>query len=250
MLAVTRRNKIKEILLENKSVVVTDLSEQFHVAEETIRRDLKQLEQEGFLIRSYGGAFIQEGSTNKIDYLLRMESYVKAKKTIAKKAHDLIEHGDSIFLDDSTTSYYLAETLLDKRITVLTNSQIILSKISSYQNLNLLSTGGFFDKNTMSYSGKIALDTISNLYMDKSFFSCRMASVEKGLTDSLDESARLRVILMKNSKKNILLVDETKMNKISLHKISDLKNVDAIISNKSFPEKWINYSKKHNIDMY
>ena len=67
MLAVTRKSEIKDIVLEKKSVTVTELAKIFSVTEETIRRDLKQLESEGFLTRTYGGAFIQDGVENNID---------------------------------------------------------------------------------------------------------------------------------------------------------------------------------------
>ena len=250
MLPVTRRNTIKELLLENKSVVVTDLSKKFDVAEETVRRDLKQLEEEGFLIRTYGGAFIQEGSTNKVNYMLRMEAYIKEKKIIANKALKLIENGESIYLDDSTTAFYLAKELKNKRITVLTNSQIILNELSGVENIKLISTGGYLSQETMSYTGKVALDSLSNLYVDKSFVSCRMVSLERGATDSIEENAQIRKVVISHSNLSYLLVDETKIDNTSLFKICDLKDLDGIISNKSFPCKWKDYSKNSKLKLY
>ena len=71
MLAVERRAFIKEAVLEKKSVIVSELSRQFEVTEETIRRDLKVLEAEGVLTRTYGGAFVQDGVINDVDFSLR-----------------------------------------------------------------------------------------------------------------------------------------------------------------------------------
>ncbi len=85
MLAVTRKAKIKDIILEKKSVTVTELSKIFSVTEETIRRDLKQLEDDGFLTRTYGGAFIQDGVENNVELTIRETAYMESKQAIAKK---------------------------------------------------------------------------------------------------------------------------------------------------------------------
>ena len=107
MLAVARKTQIKDILLEKKSVTVVELSKRFSVTEETIRKDLQQLENEGFLSRTYGGAFIQDGALNDIDLTLRETAYVESKEAIADKCAELIHHGDSVFLDASTTATFL-----------------------------------------------------------------------------------------------------------------------------------------------
>lgn len=250
MLPINRRNIIKELLLENKSVVVTDLSKRFHVAEETIRRDLKQLEEDGFLVRTYGGAFIQEGSTNKVNYNLRMEAYIKEKKIIADKALKLIDNGDSIYLDESTTCFYLAKKLKNKRITVITNSQIILNEISYFENIDLISIGGYLSKETMSFTGKVALDSLSNLYVDKAFVSCRKCSLEGGVTDSISENAQIRQMVLSHSNLSYLLVDDTKIDNTSLFKICDIKNLNGIICNKPFSSKWKEYCKNLKVNLY
>ena len=95
MLPIDRRNYIKNILAEKKSVTVSELSKEFNVTEETIRRDLNLLEKEGVLIRTYGGAFIQEGTLNVIDYSLREANHVESKK-IAENVSNLY-NGDSVF---------------------------------------------------------------------------------------------------------------------------------------------------------
>jgi len=99
MLAITRKNKIKEITIQKKSVTVSELSEVFNVTEETIRRDLQQLEEEGFLKRIYGGAYIDESVQSDVAVNLREKILVKDKEIIAKECIPFIKDGDSIFLD-------------------------------------------------------------------------------------------------------------------------------------------------------
>ena len=109
MLAITRRNAIKEQLLERKSVTITDLSKRLHVTKETIRRDLRLMEEQGDLIRTHGGAYILDGVQNDIDISMRQVLKTKEKTLIAEKCSQHIQSGDSIFLDGSTTCWFVAK---------------------------------------------------------------------------------------------------------------------------------------------
>lgn len=142
MLAVTRKSEIKDIVLEKKSVTVTELAKIFSVTEETIRRDLKQLESEGFLTRTYGGAFIQDGVENNIDLSIRETAYLKNKQAIASRCRELIHNGDSIFLDSSTTTLTIAKAISDMRLTVVTNSLMIINELCDKANIHLIAIGG------------------------------------------------------------------------------------------------------------
>ena len=142
MLAVTRKSEIKDIVLEKKSVTVTELAKIFSVTEETIRRDLKQLESEGFLTRTYGGAFIQDGVENNIDLSIRETAYLKNKQAIASRCRELIHNGDSIFLDSSTTTLTIAKAINDMRLTVVTNSLMIINELCDKANIHLIAIGG------------------------------------------------------------------------------------------------------------
>ena len=97
MLAITRRNAIKEQLLERKSVTITDLSKRLHVTKETIRRDLRLMEEQGDLIRTHGGAYILDGVQNDIDISMRQVLKTKEKTLIAEKCSQHIQSGDSLF---------------------------------------------------------------------------------------------------------------------------------------------------------
>ncbi|HNX64525.1 MAG TPA: DeoR/GlpR family DNA-binding transcription regulator, partial [Oscillospiraceae bacterium] len=160
MLAVTRKSKIKEILQEKKSVVVSELAEMFSVTEETIRRDLKTFEDEGFLTRTYGGAFIQDGVQNEVELSVRETAYTDSKQLIAEKCAELVHNGDSIFLDASTTAIFIAKAICDMRITVLTNSLKVIGFLADYPNIHLITIGGLFAPNNMSFIGRGALQSL------------------------------------------------------------------------------------------
>ena len=131
MLALERRNLILEKLQEEKRVVVSELSQLYSVSEETIRRDLDKLEKEGLATKSYGGAVINEDVGIDLPFNIRKNQNVQGKQKMAEIAASMVNDGDHIFLDASTTAVFVAKALKEKeRLTVVTNSMEILLELS------------------------------------------------------------------------------------------------------------------------
>ena len=122
MLAITRKQAIKKLLQEQKSVTISDLSERLNVTKETIRRDLRAMEKDQELIRTHGGAYILEGVQNDLDVITRQALRITEKEIIAQKCDALIQPSDIIFLDSSTTSWYIARKIVNRKLTVVTTS--------------------------------------------------------------------------------------------------------------------------------
>jgi len=221
MLAVTRKNQIKDIIQEKKSVSVSELALKFSVTEETIRRDLKFLEDEGFLTRTYGGAFIQDGVENEVDLDIRETVYEDSKKAIAKKALELIHNGDTIYLDTSTTAYYIAKAIWDMNLTVLTNSLLIVDFLSKFENIRIICIGGQFSHKSKSFIGRSTQKVLGYYFVDKTFMSCRSLSMEHGITDSNEETAIIRQNLLDRSNKIYIIADYSKFDKTSFVNICD-----------------------------
>ena len=130
MLALERRNLILEKLQAEKRVVVSELSQLYEVSEETIRRDLDKLEKEGLATKSYGGAVINEDVSIDLPFNIRKNQNVSGKQQMADIAASLVQEGDHIFLDASTTAVFIAKALKEKeRLTVITNSMEILLEL-------------------------------------------------------------------------------------------------------------------------
>ena len=117
MLAISRQNLIKELLQENKSVTIADLAVRMNVTRETIRRDLRAMEQEHELIRTHGGAYILDGVQNDLDISTRQVLKTEEKKTIALKCDALIQTGEIIYLDNSTTAWFIANKIASRKLT-------------------------------------------------------------------------------------------------------------------------------------
>lgn len=250
MLSVERKAQIKDIVLEKKSVTVTDLSKKFNVTEETIRRDLKSLEESGVLYRTYGGAYIVDGVTNDINARIRETIFNENKIRIAKISAKMINHGDSIFLDSSTTACSICDEISSKRITVLTNSFLVINHLKDNSNINLIAIGGVFNSTRMSFEGKSAILALERYYVDKAFLSCRSLSMEHGITDASESSAEIRQLMLDHAKEVYLVADISKFGKTSFVTIGNFEKVNAVIVDQTLSFEWHKFFETKNIKLY
>lgn len=241
MLAILRRNKIKEIISEEKSVSVADLAKRFEVTEETVRRDLQELEKEGILKRIYGGAYVDDVVQDDVDVTLRERILVKEKEIIAVECAKHVKSGDSIFLDASTTSLYIATKVKNLRITIITNSLKIANLLSDSPDIHLLLIGGIYNRRSMSLLGKNAEESLKQYFVDKAFISCRSIHQNSGITDSNEQQAEIRKIAIKHSNQTYLVVDHTKFDKTSFAFISNFNDIDYLVTNQRINEEWQTY---------
>ena len=154
MLAAERRNLILQEVHEKKKVVVNELSRQFNVSEETIRRDLERLEDEGHVTKSYGGAVINEKSGIDLPFNIRWKANPEGKQKIAELVSREVEDGDHIVLDASTTAVFIAKNLKQKRhLTVITNSIENLLELWDVSGWDVIATCGLFKAGSMSMLG-------------------------------------------------------------------------------------------------
>lgn len=248
MLAAERRYLILEKVHEEKKVIVSELSREFDVSEETIRRDLDKLEEEGHVIKSYGGAVINEKSSIDLPFNVRWKANSAGKQRIGELVQEEIQDGDHIFLDASTTAVFIAKNLKQKKhLTVITNSIENLLELADAPGCSLIATGGHLKADTMSLLGKAAADTISSYNADKVFFSCKGLDLEHGATDGNDDTAGMKQEMIAAAGKVYLAADSTKFGKVAFSKISDLKNVDVIVTDEKPDEKWLEIWKQSGI---
>ena len=152
MLAVERRKQILEQVHKDKKVIVSELSRQFRVSEETIRRDLEKLAEDGHVIKSYGGAVINEIGSIDLPFNVRWKSNSIGKQKIADLISQEIQDGEHIFLDASTTAVFIAKNIKNKKkLTVITNSIENLLELSDISEWDIISTGGMLKGDSMSF---------------------------------------------------------------------------------------------------
>ena len=231
MLAVERRKAILEKIKNDGNATVSDLSAQFEVTEETVRRDLQELEKRGLVLRIHGGAVPFDEGLPDLSADVRETVNTEGKKAIAKEAARYIKSGDTIFLDASTTVMFLAREIKNLTdITIITNSLRVINELSLCEGIKLICTGGTFYENNKSFVGISAQNTIKEFYAEKCFVSCAGVTPDGGMLDSREEEGILKKLMFQNSNSVILLCDKTKIGRIRTYKIAPLSRADMIIT--------------------
>jgi DeoR/GlpR family transcriptional regulator of sugar metabolism len=243
LLVAERQRKIVELVNEKSSVRVTELSQIFGVTEETIRRDLEKLEKENLLSRSHGGAVSIEKDQSETSYIEREITNAAEKKAIAVEALRIIEPGDQILLDASSTTWYMAKELPDMPLTVLTNSIKVAIELSKKEQIKVISTGGILLSQSLSYVGPLAERSLTNYHVNKAFISCKGVHLERGLSDLNESQALLKKQMLDIADETILMVDSSKFGTRSFSHIASINKIDQIITDVN-----IDHETKHQFE--
>ncbi len=232
MLNKEREQEIMSILkTTNGFVTVKHLCETLFASESSIRRDLKSLEERGLVKRSYGGASLISNFSNIVTFNHRTRLNAHEKREIAKKAVTLINDGDIVFLDQSSTSFFLANELINRNtLTVVTNNIEIMMLLSN-SGIKLISSGGILsDENRNCLIGGDAQKTFENIFADILFFSVKGLSDDGIITDCSREEIIVRNTMLKNANKKVLLCDCSKFGMHAPFKQCELSDIDYLIS--------------------
>ena len=226
-----REREIMNLLAQNDYATVEYLAQKIHISPSSIRRDLKVLELKGLITRSYGGAEIKKSGNKQIPFYLRSHKNTKEKTLVAQMAASLVKSGDVIFLDSSTSTYFMIEFLKDiKNITVVTNSLASMTAFSEY-NVNALFTGGYLSgENRSCCTGSLTEDAINSIHADFCFFSVQSLTKDGTLYDCFANEIVPRKLMIKNSEKKVFLCDNSKINHYSAYKLCDVSKLDYVIS--------------------
>ncbi|MCR4797936.1 MAG: DeoR/GlpR family DNA-binding transcription regulator [Lachnospiraceae bacterium] len=250
MLSAERRNLILKQVQEEKKVVVSQLSRTFDVSEETIRRDLEKLEEEGYVVKSYGGAILKEDIGRDLPFNVRYRMNPEGKALIARLAAEEIRDNDYIFMDASSTTIFLSQALRKKefeKLTVITNSIENAVILGSHPGCEIVLSGGSLRSESMSLMGPKALDFISAYHVSKAFISCRGIDLNHGVTEGSDEIAGIKQAVIKNADNIYLLADKDKLDQVSFAKTCELGKIHTLITDERPNENWETTLYERNI---
>jgi len=248
MLAAERRNLILEKLQEEHKVVVSELSTLFEVSEETIRRDLDRLEREGFAVKSYGGAVLSENSSLDMPFNVRKKRNVKGKQVIGELVCGLVQEGEHIMVDPSTTAVSIIKALKSRRkLTVVTSSVEVLIELSDVSGWDVICTGGTLQENYLTLVGARAADAIRSFHADKAIFSCKGIDQREGVTDSHEMLSQVKQAMLASARQRILAADHTKFDNVAFSRICRLTEVDMVVTDICPSEEWLAFFEKNGI---
>lgn len=245
MLPIERQNEMYTYICANGSASVRSLAKRFNVSGQTVRRDLKILEQRGQVVTTHGGAYLQtiEFQKHNVDFELRRSLAVIEKNQIAALALPLLSNKDLVYFDNSTTLLTLAELLVRSRevpedITVVTNSLSLADAIKINTDIELLLLGGKIDKINDCCVGIKTFQELEDYHFDKAFLTCSSLTLEVGLSDSSRNIAQIRKHAIERASEVILLADHTKFDSNSNYPICSLDRVNVFITDRYPGAKW------------
>src|SRR3954447_9554701 len=164
MHSLSQQERMRQVLqhLETSDyVAVSELAEVFSVSEVTVRGDLGELARQGLVARVRGGVRALQQGQSEVGFDLRLRLEVEAKRAIARTAAELIGEGEAVALDASTTAYYLALELRNKReLVVVTNGMLVAAALADARGINVLVTGGMLRLSAMSLVGDLGADLL------------------------------------------------------------------------------------------
>jgi DeoR/GlpR family transcriptional regulator of sugar metabolism len=249
MLAAERQARIAHQISREKSVTVSELSAQFSVSDMTIRRDLQRLEDEGLLVRTYGGA-VAHLVEQDAAFGVREQSQPEEKEAIARVAASLVSPGDTVILDAGTTTACVARHLHGKTgLTVITTSLHVLRELGADGQITLIATGGTVRQATLSFVGSWAEEMLSQFHADVLFLAATAVDLERGLYNSNVFEIGVKQQMIRSARRVILVADHTKFGRQSTAKIGGLADVHSVITDDSIAPEIPIALRAHDVEV-
>jgi DeoR/GlpR family transcriptional regulator of sugar metabolism len=234
MLPDERRRQIAQRLRQHGSVSISSLEAEFGISPMTARRDLDELERRGMAARTHGGAVLPGLSSHEDSFLQRLEVAVEAKERLAEESLTLIEPGEAVFVDSSTTAYITARRIVREnlRCTLLTNSVPIMQLVCELDapQVEVIGAGGTLRKLTRSFVGPQAIRTIETHFADHVLCSVRGLTDEGFLTDPDPLESEVKRAMIRRARQAVVLVDGSKFDRPALTQIAHVDEVGMILA--------------------
>lgn len=235
-----RRHSMLDLLRKQPGLRVPEIAKALDVSEGTVRNDLNALEAERRLRRVHGGAVLSDlDQFQNTSFVLRYKQNIAAKLAIAREAALLVMDGDSILLDASSTSYYLARALSGRnKLRVLTNGFEVARELARNTSNTVILIGGVVNNDSSSVTGLLSEQIIAEMHIEKAFFSCSGFSLERGMTEVHFEEAQLKRKAMESSKQVFALIDSSKFGKEDLTPFARPIQIAHLFTDSSITDEW------------
>lgn len=233
-----RAQLILQELLRTEKVSVGSLAKRLKVSDATIRRDLGELERRGLLLRSHGGAvtiqpLLYEPFRHSSSYHEQDRKHAAEKRRIGLEAARLVSTGEIIAIGAGTTATQVARSVcLHKGITILTNAINVAMELSHRDDLKVFVTGGALSGDWFALIGPTAIQSASEMFVDKVFIGVDGIHVERGLTTNYPEQAAIHRAMMRQARQRIIVADHRKIGEIGTALIWPMEEIDIFITDK------------------
>ncbi len=225
-----RKKEILAQLETQGSVQVTDLAKALGVSKVTVRSDLDEMGERGLLVRTHGGAITAEHQEGTRFISVTINEYAVQKKAIAALAASLIKDGQSVIIDNGSTTVHIGPYIRELPITVMTSSLLVMGELMHAEKVDLLMAGGILRRPSMGLMGNHTKEFYRQIHADWCFLGAAGYSVEHGVFCTNLIEADSKQTMIKSASKVCLLVDSSKMERLSLAKVCDWDAIDYLIT--------------------
>lgn len=229
-----RHRAILDLLVEKKEVSVNLLAERLAVSGVTIRQDLNQLEQQGFIKRVHGGAVLNDTD----DISTRMAFHYRQKMRIARKAASLVNEGETVLLEAGSTNLLVAKELTRKKnVTIITPNVFIARELREHSEIPVILLGGLYQHQSESLVGQLTKLCIDHVNFHKAFIGVDGFSIEVGFTGKDMMRAEIISYIAQKSQSVIVVTDSSKFGKMELTRYFGANDVDYVITDDGIPSE-------------
>jgi DeoR/GlpR family transcriptional regulator of sugar metabolism len=248
-----RQDYIERFVQERSRVRVTELAERFGVSGVTIRKDLAALEQRGALVRTHGGAVAPRRNTPERGFEVRERLRPKEKESIGRIAAAMVEDGESIALDASTTALAMARHLKARgpwlHLTVITNGLRIASELAGYPGITVVMPGGFVRWEALSLVGPLGEGLLSKVNIHRSFLGAAGFAIESGLSDATEEEAQIKRLFVAGATEVVGLADHTKWGRVAFATFCERNQLTAIVTDEGVSDEAVARVRAEGIEV-
>ena len=231
-----RRQQILGLVNERGDTLVSELKELFGVSEVTLRADLAALASRGLVVRTHGGATSPDRGLKALEltFATRDHSHVELKTRIGAAAASLIQNGQSVVLDASTTGLQIARALRRQPplqdVTVITNGVHTALELLDLPGVNTILTGGQLRATAVSLTGVLAADLLGKVHASVGFFGAKGLTIGQGLTDVNLQEVEMKAAMAAVCERVVAIVDHTKLGQVGLATFVPLHRLAIVIT--------------------
>lgn len=227
MIPALRQEKILELLSTNEIASTDSLMKHLGISVSTLRRDLLKLESEGKIHLLHGGGVRLPQKTTELNISTKMNLNKEEKEVIARKAATYVEDGDVIFLDPSSTTYWMIPYLAGKKITVITNGISHVNQLVALE-IPCVMIGGSIKPTTNSCIGSLTESTMKTFFFNKCFLGASGFSIQSGITNHDINERAIKILALKNSTQPYFLMDHSKYGVVTMIKVANLEDYPVL----------------------
>ena len=246
-----RQKKMMEYIEANTSAQIHELAEKFHVSEATVRRDLDDLDQQGALKRTHGGAIKVDRSTAyESMYSEKIGQMLEEKHRIAKSAAQMVHTGDTVLIDSGTTTFFIAQALSHhENLTIITNDLYIAYQTPLHPSSTLIVTGGTRRQGRQELVGTVTENFIRDTHVDIAFIGVDGIDLTGGATNANFAEVGVKRLMLEAAARGVIVADHSKFGRIALARICDIKEASLILTDTGIEGDMLTRLKKLGVQM-